>query len=194
MTARVSVPTKSRRTSESRRTKLPLPEVYRYIEPGPVVLLTTADKGRANVMTLSWHMMVEFAPPLIACVVSGANFSFAALKATRECVIAIPGVRLARKVVTIGNCSGRDTDKFEVLKLAAAPASRVAAPLLTDCFVNLECKVSDSRLVNSRNLFVLEVIAAWFDRARSSTKTIHHHGYGTFVVDGRTLTLPSKMP
>ena len=44
-------------------------KVYQLLEPGPVVLLTTADKGRANVMTMSWHMMVEFEPPLVACVV-----------------------------------------------------------------------------------------------------------------------------
>ena len=61
---------------------LPLSKVYQFIEPGPVVLLTTAQKGRANVMTMSWHMMVDFEPPLIACVVSSANHSFGALRAT----------------------------------------------------------------------------------------------------------------
>ena len=61
---------------------LPLAKVYQLLEPGPVVLLTTAQKGRADVMTMSWHMMVEFEPPLVACVVSSADYSFAALKAT----------------------------------------------------------------------------------------------------------------
>ena len=69
---------------------LPLSKVYQLLEPGPVVLLTTARKGRANVMTMSWHMMVEFEPPLVACVLSNANYSFAALRATKECVIAVP--------------------------------------------------------------------------------------------------------
>src|SRR5512145_2756501 len=96
---------------------LPLSKVYQYIEPGPVVLLTTAGKGRANVMTMSWHMMVEFEPPLIACVVSNANMSFAALRETRECVIAIPTLKLAEKVVEIGNCSGRKVDKFKAFGL-----------------------------------------------------------------------------
>jgi flavin reductase (DIM6/NTAB) family NADH-FMN oxidoreductase RutF len=79
--------------------ELALAKVYALLEPGPVVLLTTARAGRANVMTMSWHMMVEFEPPRVACVVSGANYSFAALRATRECVIAIPAVKLARQVV-----------------------------------------------------------------------------------------------
>ena len=62
--------------------ELPLSKVYQLLEPGPVVLLTTARQGRANVMTMSWHMMVEFEPPQVACVVSNANYSFAALRAT----------------------------------------------------------------------------------------------------------------
>ena len=95
---------------------LPLSKVYQLLEPGPVVLLTTAHKGRANVMTMSWHMMVEFEPPLVACVVSSADYSFAALRATKECVIAIPALELAPKVVKVGNCSGRDVDKFETVR------------------------------------------------------------------------------
>src|SRR3546814_15074247 len=64
---------------------LPLGNVYQLLEPGPVVLLSTATKaGRPNVMTMSWHMMMEFTPPLIGCVVSSGNHSFAALRATRQ--------------------------------------------------------------------------------------------------------------
>ena len=91
---------------------LPLAKVYQLLEPGPVVLLTTSAKGRANVMTMSWHMMVEFEPPLIACVVSSGDYSFAALKATKQCVIAIPALKLAQKVADVGNCSGCDVAKF----------------------------------------------------------------------------------
>jgi flavin reductase (DIM6/NTAB) family NADH-FMN oxidoreductase RutF len=174
---------------------LPLSKVYQLLEPGPVVLLTTASKGRANVMAMSWHMMVEFEPPLIACVVSSANYSFAALRAAKECVIAIPPLELARKVVGIGNCSGRDDlDKFKKFGLTPKPAKRVAPPLVAECFANLECKVADTRLVTSYNLFILEVVKAWTDPAQKHPKTIHHHGYGNFAVDGKMLKLKSKMP
>ncbi len=172
---------------------LPLSKVYQLLEPGPVVLLTTSRKGRANVMTMSWHMMVEFEPPLVACVVSSANYSFAALRVTGECVIAIPALKLAHKVVAVGNCSGRDMDKFAALGLTHAPAKRVAPPLVAECFANLECKVRDTRFVTSYNLFILEVLKAWKDPAQKNPKTIHHHGYGTFVVDGKTIKLKSKM-
>ena len=173
---------------------LSLSKVYQLLEPGPVVLLTTAYRGRANVMAMSWHMMVEFEPPLIACVVSNAGYSHAALRATKECVIAIPALKLAPKVVEIGNCSGRDVNKFEKIGLTAAPAARVAAPLVAECFTNLECKVADTRFVNKYNLFILEVLKAWIDPAQKNPKTIHHRGFGSFVVDGETIKLKSRMP
>jgi len=172
---------------------LSLSRVYQLIEPGPVVLLTTAARGRANVMTMSWHMMVEFEPPQIACVVSGANHSFAALLATRECVISIPARRLAGKVVQVGNSSGRDVDKFEAFGLTALPARCVKAPLIKQCFANLECRVLDASLVKRYNLFILEVVAAWKDPAQKNPKTIHHCGYGNFVVDGKAIKLKSRM-
>jgi flavin reductase (DIM6/NTAB) family NADH-FMN oxidoreductase RutF len=172
---------------------LPLGKVYQVLEPGPVVLLTTARKGRANVMTLSWHMMVEFEPPLVACIVSSADHSFAALRATKQCVIAVPAARLAQQVVDVGNCSGRDVAKFEAFGLTPVKASRVAAPLIAECVANLECTVVDNRLVNRYNLFILEVVQAWIDPKQRNAKTIHHHGYGTFVVDGKTIKLKSRM-
>lgn len=173
---------------------LPLSKVYQLLEPGPVVLLTTIRHGKANIMTMSWHMMVEFEPPLVACVVSNADYSFAALRATKECVIAIPALHLAPKVVGIGNCSGRNVDKFKRFSLTPAPAELVAPPLVTECFANLECRVVDTHLVNRFNLFVLQVLKAWIDPAQKHPKSIHHHGYGRFTVDGKIIRLKSRMP
>jgi flavin reductase (DIM6/NTAB) family NADH-FMN oxidoreductase RutF len=145
-------------------------------------------------MAMSWHMMVEFTPPLIACLVSGANHSFAALEATKQCVIAIPAATLARKVVAVGNCSGSEVNKFEKFGLTQLPAERVAPPLIAECFANLECKVVDTRLVNKYNLFILQVLKAWHDPAQKNPKTIHHHGNGRFAVDGKMITLKSNKP
>jgi len=172
---------------------LPLSEVYALLEPGPVVLLTTARKNRPNVMTMSWHMMVEFEPPLVACICSETHYSFDALRTTGECVIAIPSRKLAAAVVKVGNCSGRDTDKFDAFGLTPLPAAQVRAPLIKECFANLECKVVDRRMMNRYNMFVLEVVQAWRDPKQKNPKTIHHHGYGKFVVDGPAITLKSKM-
>ena len=175
------------------RKSFPLSKVYQLIEPGPVVLMTTCANGRSNVMTMSWHTMLDFEPPLIGCVVSNRDYSFDALKATKECVIAIPAVRLASKVVKIGNTSGRDIDKFKAFKLTTETASLVKAPLIAECFANLECKVIDTSMVNKFNFFVLEVVKAWVDSAIRNPMTIHHKGNGAFIVAGRTVQFPSKM-
>jgi len=170
----------------------PLSKVYGLLEPGPVVLLTTACKDRANVMAMSWHTMLEFEPPLVACVVSNRNHSYGMLKATKECVIAIPSVEIARKVVGCGNNSGATTDKFEAFGLTPKPASRVAAPLIKECYANLECRVADTRMVSSYCLFVVEVVKAWINPAIKNPRTIHHLGKGRFMVAGKTITLKSR--
>jgi flavin reductase (DIM6/NTAB) family NADH-FMN oxidoreductase RutF len=175
------------------KKSFPLPRVYRLLEPGPVVLVTTAHKGRANVMTMSWLTMMEFEPPLVGCVLSGRNYSFEALTRTRECVLNIPTADLAQKVVKVGNSSGRKLDKFKAFGLTPLPASQVAPPLIAECYANLECRVVDTRMVNRYNFFVLEVVKAWVDPAQKNPQTLHHQGKGSFRVAGEVLKLPSRM-
>ena len=172
---------------------LPLSKVYQLLEPGPVVLLTTAHKGHMNVMTQSWHTMMEFEPPIVGCIVSNRNHSFGMLKATGECVINIPTVEMAAGMVGCGNTSGRKTDKFAAFGLTPAKASRVKAPLIEECYASLECRLIDARMVAKYNFFVLEVLKAWIDPARKQPRTLHHRGRGAFMVAGRTIKLPSKM-
>jgi flavin reductase (DIM6/NTAB) family NADH-FMN oxidoreductase RutF len=175
------------------KKSFPLSNVYRMLEPGPVVLLTTAYQGNANIMTQSWHTMMEFEPPLVGCVISGRNYSFDALVATKECVLNIPAENLARKVVGIGNCSGKKVDKFKKYKLTPLPASQVGPPLIAECHANLECRVVDSRMVNKYNFFVMEVVKAWVDTAKRNSRTLHHAGKGSFMVAGQTIRLRSRM-
>ena len=168
-------------------------KVFKLIEPGPVVLVTTANKGRANVMTMSWHMAMEFVPPLIGCIISSDDYSFEALCATGECVIAIPTVEMMKKTVDIGNCSGRDVDKFEEFGLTPLPAGKVKAPLLGECLANIECRVFDGSMADKYGLFVLEAVKAWIDPEHSERRTFHANGDGTFVVDGETVDLKDRM-
>jgi len=169
----------------------PLSEVYRLLEPGPVVLLTTIRAGRANVMPMSWHLMMEFTPPLVGCVVSNGNYSFASLKKSRECVINIPTVELAKTVVACGNTSGQSVDKFKKFGLTPVVAACVKAPLIAECYASLECKVVDMKLVTKYNFFVLEVVQAWIDPTQKKPRTIHHQGEGEFMLPGRIIRLRS---
>lgn len=176
-----------------RKRAYPLSKVYGLLEPGPVVLVTTARKEHANIMTMSWHTMMEFEPPLIGCVISGRNASFDTLRATRECVINIPTVELAKQVVGIGNCSGRTVDKFGKFGFTPIEAAQVQAPLIAECYASLECRVADTRLVNRYNFFVLEVVQAWVDTSVKKPQTLHHRGNGVFAVAGETIRLRSAM-
>ena len=175
------------------KTALALSRVYRLLEPGPVVLVTTANRSRANVMTLSWHMMMEFEPPLVGCILSARNYSFSLLMESRECVINIPTRELARQVVACGNCTGRRRDKFAALGLTPAPSKYVLPPLIRECFASLECRIADTRMVGRYYLFVLEVVHAWLDRSVRAPRTIHHRGSGTFMVAGEEIRLRSRM-
>ncbi len=175
------------------RKSLPLSKVYGLLEPGPVVLVTTARGGRQDIMAMSWHTMMEFEPPLVGCVISNRNHSFGLLKATRECVINIPTVELAEQVVGCGNTSGESVDKFARFGLTAEPASLVGAPLIAECFAHLECRVVDTRMVPKYCFFVLEVVQAWVDTAVKAPRTIHHLGMGHFMVAGDRIKLKSKM-
>jgi len=175
------------------KESFPLSKVYGLLEPGPVVLVSTAREGRANIMTMSWHMMLEFEPPLVGCVISSRNYTFDILKATKQCVLNIPTVELSKQVVDCGNTSGRTVDKFKEFGLTPAVASSINAPLIDECYVSLECRVIDDKMVPQYNLFILEVIKAWIDPCKEHPQTIHHLGEGTFMVAGETIHLPSKM-
>ena len=175
------------------KKSLPLSKVYRLIEPGPVVLVSSMRGKQANIMAMSWHMMVDFEPPIIACVISNRDYTFDTVKKTKECVINIPTVELAKKVVACGNCSGKDVDKFKKFGFTPSAAKYVKVPIVDECYANLECKVIDTKQVNKYGIFMLEVVAAWIDRSHKHPKTIHHQGMGVFAIDGEIIKLPSKM-
>src|SRR5205085_9932635 len=89
-----------------------LSKIRRFLEPGPVVLVSSAWKGETDIMTMGWHTVMEFTPSLIGCMISSGNHSFGMIKASKERVIKIPTFDLANQVVGIGNCSGADVGKF----------------------------------------------------------------------------------
>jgi flavin reductase (DIM6/NTAB) family NADH-FMN oxidoreductase RutF len=175
------------------KTPLPLPEAYALLEPGPVLLLSTAHRSQRNVMAMSWHSMLEFEPPLVGCVVAPGSLSHRLLRASSECVLNIPTEKIAAKVVGCGNTHGTQVDKFSLFGLACSAARQVAAPLLDECYASLECRVVDTDMVRKYGFFVLEVVGAWVDPKLKNPRTLHHRGYGSFMVAGRTIRLPSKM-
>jgi len=164
--------------------KLPLQKAFTLLEPGPVVLVTTADGGKQNILTLSWTMVMDFTPRF-AFLTGSWNYSYKALKKTGECVIAIPTVDLSKKTVQIGSCSGAEINKFEKFKLTPLKAENVSAPLIKECYANIECRIVDH--IQKHNIFVLDGLAAWVDNARAEKRCFHAIGDGRFRADGELI-------
>jgi flavin reductase (DIM6/NTAB) family NADH-FMN oxidoreductase RutF len=175
--------------------QLKLSRAFTLMESGPVVLVTTHDGHKSNIMTISWTMVLDFTP-VFAITTGEWNHSFAALRKYRECVIAIPTVDMLDKVVGIGTCSGKDTDKFARFRLTPVQGKVVRSPLIKECLANMECKVID--IVNRHNIVVLEAVAAYIETARKERRTVHAVGDGRFIVDGRRIDrrkmMSSKIP
>jgi flavin reductase (DIM6/NTAB) family NADH-FMN oxidoreductase RutF len=166
----------------------PVSNVRRFIEPGPIVLVSSAWKGQMNIMTMGWHMIMEFVPSLIGCYIWTENQSFEMVRKSKECVINIPTVDLASKTVAIGNCSCREINKFEHFKLTPLLGVKVSAPLIKECYANFECKLVDTSLINKYSLFVLEVVKAHVAISPKFPKTIHYRGDGLFMIAGPTVS------
>jgi len=175
--------------------KMQLGKAFTLLEPGPVVFITTNDGKKNNIMTISWTMVVDFTP-VFALTTGPWNYSYTALRKSKECVIAIPTVDMIDQIVGVGTCSGADTDKFGKFGLTPVKGKHVRPPLIKECLANIECKVID--IVKKHNIVVLEGVAAYFDSSRKEQRILHAVGDGTFVVDGRRLSrrkmMQSKLP
>ena len=143
---------------EFSKQDFPVSNIRRFLEPGPIVLVSSAWKGKTNIMTMGWHMIMEFRPSLIGCYIWDANHSFDMIRRSKECVINVPAADLAATVVAIGNSSGRDTHKFAKFKPTAQRGEKVKAPLIAECHASFECRLVDSSLIRKYSLFVLECV------------------------------------
>jgi flavin reductase (DIM6/NTAB) family NADH-FMN oxidoreductase RutF len=175
------------KTRRYRRRSVPLIETRRHLEPGPAVLVTSAWRGRRDVMTMNWHTVMEFTPALVGCVISEANDSFDLVRGSRECVLNVPQRELLDVVVGIGTTHGTRVDKFARFGLATEEGEVVKAPLLPQCYASFECRLHDARLVKKYNFFVWEVVRAWVSPTPRRPETVHYSGEGVFRVAGATL-------
>jgi flavin reductase (DIM6/NTAB) family NADH-FMN oxidoreductase RutF len=175
-------------TKSHHKIDLPVAKVRRYLEPGPIVLVTSAFGGARNIMTMGWHTVMEFTPSLIGCVIAAGNHSFELIRRSRECVINLPTTALTDQVVGIGNTSGAEIDKFAEFALTAEKAQRVRAPLVRECYANFECKLSDGALIDKYNFFIFEVVKAHVASSPRHPETLHYTGDGVFVVSGKIIS------
>ena len=170
----------------------PLGRIRRHLETGPIVLVSSAWKGKTNIMTMGWHMMMQFKPALFGCYIWEENHSFEMIRRSKECVINVPTVDLVDKVVGVGNCTGGKVDKFEKFGLTPLPADKVGAPLIKECYANFECQLADARMISSYGLFIWEVVKAHVATRPKNPRTLHYRGQGDFIVAGRSISRREK--
>ena len=170
-----------------KKRAFPVGDVRRYLEPGPVVLISSMHRGARTIMTCGWHMVMEMEPSRVGCYIWAENRSRALIKGSRECVINIPTAEMLDTVIDIGNHHGDEFDKFDAFGLTPLPASKVKAPLIAECFASFECKVIDSSLVNRYSLFVFEVVRAHVATSPRYPTTLHYRGGGMFMVSGKNV-------
>ena len=179
-------------TKRTAKVDLPVSKVRRYLEPGPIVLVTSAFGGARNIMTMGWHTVMEFTPSLVGCVIAAGNHSFELVRRSGECVINLPTTALTDQVVGVGNTSGAEIDKFAAFALTPQKAQRVGAPLIRECHANFECKLADDRLVDKYNFFIFEVVKAHVAPAPRHPRTLHYTGDGVFMVAGKIVSRRGK--
>jgi flavin reductase (DIM6/NTAB) family NADH-FMN oxidoreductase RutF len=172
-----------------RRAKkdFPVEDIRQLLEPGPVVLVSSAWKGRTNIMTMGWHAVIEFTPSLVGCVIAESNVSFEMVRRSRECVLNVPTADMADAVVGIGNCDGDTVDKFARFQLTPQKAERVKAPLIAECHASLECRLHDASLVKKYNFFIFEVAKAHVAPTPKYPKMLHYRGEGKFYITGELI-------
>ena len=171
-----------------RKSDFPVSGIRRYLEPGPIVLVSSRWRGKANIMTMGWHTVMEFTPSLVGCVIADGNHSFGMIRNSRECVINLPTTALTKAVVGIGSSSGAEIDKFSEFGLTADAAREVEAPLIRECHASFECRLHDDALIDRYNFFILEVVKAHVAPTPKHPETLHYTGDGVFMVAGKTIS------
>lgn len=174
-----------------RKVDFPVGQVRRYLEPGPIVLVSSHWRGARNIMTLGWHVVLEFTPSLIGLMISSGNHSFELIRNSGECVVNLPTTALTDIVVGIGNTSGAEIDKFAHFGLTAEKAAEVEAPLIAECHASFECSLHDDAMVDRYNFFIFEVVKAHVAPSPKHPTTLHYTGDGVFMVAGETISRKS---
>ena len=186
------------------RQSVPLDRCTRLLNHGPTVLVSAESGGRRNVMAAAWSMPLDFLPPKVAVVLDKQTFTRGLIEASGHFVLAVPPVALAALTTRVGNCSGRDTDKFASGLATAEPGPATGAPLVDGCIAWLECRrLPEPHIEQAYDLFLGEVVAAWaddrvfrdghwhFDDADPALRSIHHVAGGHYLVIGDEIATPT---
>ena len=133
--------------------------------PLPAVMVSTADKsGRSNIITVAWTGTVCTNPAMLYISVRPERYSYNLLKDSGEFVVNLTTEKLKKATDWCGVRSGRDVDKWKEMHLTAGKASKLDyAPIIEECPVNIECKVTEIKELGSHHMFLADVVAVHAD-------------------------------
>lgn len=167
-----------------KKADFPVDKIRRFLEPGPVVLVSSAHEGEQDIMTMGWHMILGDGPSLIGCYIWDQNHNRELIRKSKECVINLPTADLIDAVIGVGNTHGPEVDKFAQFELTAVKAKKVGAPLIAECYANFECRLIDDSQAGRYNLFIFECIKAHVASSPKYPRTVHYRGDGVFMISG----------
>lgn len=140
------------------------------LAPVPAALVTCGTPESPNVLTIGWTGIVCTRPPMTYISVRPERYSHDIIKGSGEFVINLTTSAMVKTTDFCGVKSGRDTDKFAVCGLHAVPAKAVSAPLIEECPVSLECRVTESKLLGSHTMFLAEIVGVDVDERYIDSK------------------------
>ncbi len=130
------------------------------IQPEVDLLVSCKGKdGTPNALVVAYACNCSFDPPMVMVGVVPSRHSHKLITETKEFVVNIPSEEQREMFTFMGTKSGSDMDKFKEYGVAWEQGKKVDAPLMLDCPVNIECKVVDSIVTGSHEMFVGEIVA-----------------------------------
>lgn len=129
------------------------------LAPLPAVMVTCGTVEKANVMTAAWTGIINTKPPMTYISVRPTRYSYGIIKESGEFVINLTTSKMVRETDFCGVKSGRDTDKIKRCGLHITAAERVAAPVIEESPLALECRVAEIKPLGSHDMFIAEILA-----------------------------------
>ncbi|MBU2567142.1 MAG: flavin reductase family protein [Elusimicrobia bacterium] len=170
-------------------------EAWKRKYPEQVVLVVSWDEknNRANIITLGWSMTTSFGPPMVAISVGHTRYSHQLISSTKEFVLAFPTLKMEKDVLFCGTNSGRDVDKFISTGLTPMTAKKVKPPLIKECLVNMECKVTGQLVTGDHTIFAGEIVAAYVSDETATVTPAAGTGDGRTTGTIRPVSAPSAV-
>lgn len=156
-----------------------------FLAPVPAVMVSAGDDEKNyNIATASWTGTVSSRPPMTYVSFRPATLTHGILMRTGEFVINLVPGEMTEIMDWCGIRSGRDYDKWKEKKLTPLKAQKVKAPLVAECPVNLECRVTQTLELGSHTMFLAEIVAANCDDSYAREDRIDYGSFKTVVNQG----------